>query len=397
MSLPTSEPIPSESPESLPPARRRRMKRSLLPRGNDERSEFLQELARLVVPSADFFIFSLLCGLVLSAAIRYNQPALFVLAALLAPFMAPVAGLSLATIVGSPVFFFQALGGISIGSILVFISGAISGLIFKNSDLVLTQTYAHTHFSWADFLVLALGMGLTIYLLIRAPKQRPLVSSVAIAYELYLPIGAAGFGLVYGAPGLWPDGLIVFLVHLALAALVGAVMLLIVGLRPSNFFGYTVGGTLMLAGLASVIIISGISTAYKANIALPEPTLPLPATFTLTPSITSTSLPATITPTATNTLVPTRTPTTTITPAPTPIYARINAKGDSGAFIRKEPGYNSEYAIVMNNGMLVEVLPEIVEKDGATWVHVKTTGELGELDGWIVRSLLQTATPAPGW
>lgn len=398
MSLPTSEPILPENQENLPPARRRRQKRTVIPKGSGARNDFLQDLARRMVPSFDFFLFSLLCGVAIGIAMIFDAPSLYLLAVLLAPFMAPVTGLSLATVVGAPVFFLQSLGGVGVGGLLVFITGLISGWLSKFTEtLTLEQAYFHTHFSWPDIILLSVGAALTIYLLIRSPKQRPLVASVALAYELYLPVGAAGFGFAVGARGLWPDGLIVFAVHLALAALIGSIMLAVLGLRPSNFFGYTVGSTLALAGVAALIVISGISTAVTTNIALPSATATHTLPPTLTPTTSTTPLPPTITPTPTNTLMPTRTPTQTLTPAPTPVYARINARGDDGAIIREEPGYNANYVIVMSNGMLVEVLPEIVEADGATWVHIRTSRELGNLEGWIVRSLLQTATPVPGW
>lgn len=398
MSLPTSEPIPTNNQENLPPARRRRQKRTVIPKGIGARNDFLQDLARRMIPSFDFFLFSLLCGVAIGIAIFVDSPSLYLLAVLLAPFMAPVSGLALATVVGSPVFFLQSLGGISIGGLLVFLSGLISGWLSRfSAALSLDHAFYHTHFSWPDIIVLSIGAALTIYLLIRSPQQRPLVASVALAYELYLPVGAAGFGLAVGAQGLWPDGLIVFAVHLALAALIGSIMLAILGMRPSNFFGYTVSSTLALTGVAAVIIISGLGTAVSTNLALPSPTTTNTPTFTTSPTASTTPLPPTITLTPTNTLVPTRTPTQTLTPAPTPVYARINAKGDDGAIIRKEPSYTASYVIVMSNGMLVEVLPEIVEADGATWVHIRTSRELGNLEGWIVRSLLQTATPVPGW
>jgi hypothetical protein len=43
------------------------------------------------------------------------------------------------------------------------------------------------------------------------------VPSVAIAYELYLPLAAAGFGLSSRIQNLWPDGLVIFTVYLAWA------------------------------------------------------------------------------------------------------------------------------------------------------------------------------------
>ena len=46
--------------------------------------------------------------------------------------------------------------------------------------------------------------------------------SAALAYELYVPLALAGFGLGSQVPHLWPDGLVVFALHLAWSALLGA-------------------------------------------------------------------------------------------------------------------------------------------------------------------------------
>jgi SH3-like domain-containing protein len=49
---------------------------------------------------------------------------------------------------------------------------------------------------------------------------------------------------------------------------------------------------------------------------------------------------------------------------------------------------------LLANNMMVQVLPDIAEAKTVIWVKVRT--EEG-IEGWIVQSLLQTATPAPGW
>ena len=360
-----------------------------------QRAAYIEAAARRAVPTADFFLFSLLAGAVLGIAFLIDAPAFFVLAALMSPFLAPVVGLSLATLVGSPRFFLQSLGSLGISSLLFFITGALAGWVSHLfPGRYYEQALLHTHFTWADFAVLTIGAILTTFLMISVPTQRPVAASVALAYELFLPIGAAAFGLTGGFPNLWPDGLVVFAVHLAWAALAGILMLLILGFRPANLFGYTLSSSLALAGVAAVIILTGVGAAVGGRIALVPPTRTPTATITLTPTITPTPPPPSVTPTPTKTLVPSRTATTTISPAPTPVWAKINAGEFSGALIRAEPSTQAAVVTSLLNGMLVEVLPEILQQDNTAWVRVRTTDGR---EGWIIRSLLITATPEPAW
>ena len=397
MSLPTSEPLSNDPDHSLPPARRRRRSRRILPQGTDEKFSFLEEVARRVTPSFDFFLFCLIAGLVLTVALFTEQWALVVMAALLAPFMAPVIALSLGIVLGSVRFFIKALGGLLIGGALVFLSGVLGGtfISLRSAKLPMIIAYQFTQFTWANFLLLVLGAGLTTYLIVRSPRQRPMVASVALAYEILFPLGVAGFGLVSGVPSLWPDGLLVFVVHLAAAVLVGAIVLVIIGVRPRGFFGYTVSTTLVLAAIAALVALSGMGTAIGLQVAVPTHTPTQTPTATHTATMTATPIPPTGTPTPTNTLVPTKTPTLTVSPRPTPIYARISASSGGGVLVREEPSQESLVAISLLNGMLVEIVPgSDIQEGNTTWVKVITADGI---EGWVVNTLLSTATPpAPG-
>jgi hypothetical protein len=408
MSLPSIEPLPDEN-ASLPPARRRRQRRLIIPPSTDERANFLRELSLRSVPSFDFYLFSLLSGLALGAAVLLDSPALFVLAALLAPFMAPAIGVSLGTVTGTLRFVLQSLGSLGIGSLIVFLCGMLAGWATNLlPGRAYQQALLHTRFTWPDFLLLALGAGLAAYLVARVPHQRPLVASAAIAYELYLPVGVAGFGLSSGAGGLWPDGVLLFLVHLVWAALTGTLVLGLLGLRPLKMGGYALGALYAVVGLAAVAFF------ITSRPALPDPgqalsqgsgahdsaaqsaTLTPSASPSLLPSVTASQTPEPPTPTGTSTrtLIPTATPTLTITPVPTPVWAQISASEGGGALIRAEPNYNAEVIQSLLNGTLVEVLPEVVTDGGVAWVHVRL---VNRKEGWIVRGLLRTATPAPDW
>ncbi|MCX7977194.1 MAG: DUF389 domain-containing protein, partial [Bellilinea sp.] len=174
MSIPSSEPLLPEDENHLPPARRRRVRRSLLPAGGDERAAFLEQLAHQVTPGYEFFLFAFLSGVILGAAILLDSPAFYLLAVLVAPFLGPVLGLSLAVVVGSGRFFLKALGSLLIACLLIFglslLAGGISRVILPGNTLTLPVNFSL--FSIPNFVVLAIGVGLANYMLVRSPRQK---------------------------------------------------------------------------------------------------------------------------------------------------------------------------------------------------------------------------------
>lgn len=393
MSIPTSEPLPDDA-DNLPPARRRRNRRMLVPQSSDERAAFLDELAHRTTPSFDYFLFSLLAGAVLGIGFLLNAPALLVLGALLSPFMAPVVGLSLATVVGSLRFFLQTLVATAISLGLIFGGGALAGLGLRIwPDLPVDQARYYSQFNWPTIFVLSLGMLLTIVSLVRS-EEKPSLPSVALAYGLFLPTSAAGFGLTANVPHLWPDGVVVAGVLLAWSILLGAATFVSLKFRPLSFFGYTLGTAISLAAAVLIIGLSGVGAAFQTRVALPPPLPTRTPTPTTTSPPTPTSPPPSATPTPTNTLIPTSTPTQTITPSPTPVWAVISAPHYNGAVIRDGPDVRNNVITSVINGTLVQVLPDTQQNGGLTWSHVRTSNGI---EGWIVQALLVTATPAPNW
>lgn len=394
MTLPTSESLPNDGSSSLPPARRRRQRRLLAPDTSDEQTSLLEELVSRLTPSADFLIYSFLCGLIAGIAVLANSPALFLLAALTAPFLSPVISLSLASIIGSRNFFLRALIATLIGAILVFAGGILAGTIaLQVSNVPIQHAYLHAHFSWYDVSLLVMGAGLTTLFVVRknqSPKFQ--VTNIALAYELYLPLGVAGFGLLTGSKGLWPDGLLVFGVYLATSALVGVVVLALTGLRPMIHLGYTLGTTAALVAMCALVAFSGVETARHFQVALPTlaPTpTPVP-TATHTP--TRTRIPPTPSPTLSPTLAPTNTPTITMTPTTTPVRAWMSAETGGGAYIRKTPGFEGSLVKSFLNGSRLDILPEATEVDGKIWLHVISPDGY---EGWVLQSALITATAIP--
>ena len=395
---------PFDHPSQIDEARRRRRRHGFLPPTKGDHAVLMASIAERLVANADFFLFSILCGCVLAAAILLDNPAIYVLAALLAPFMTPVVGLGFATVVGSPRFFLQSFGSLIIGSAFVFAAGAISGWISKLfPNLTLTQARFHVTFSIPDFILLTIGVLLAIYITVKVPKNRSLVASVALAYEIYLPIGLAGFGLTSGMAGLIPEGLELVGIYLAWVIFIGTIFLAVLRIRPFTFFGYLLTAMIMASAIYALLTNSAFGSALQKQMGTPEPTpsvtqsgVPLFQTsVSVTPTLTPrpiTILPQPETATPTNTLVPTNTATMTITPKPTPVYALVYSSTSESVRMRKEPA--GDYLTFLKVNTLVEVL-NTTEAGGIIWVHVRVV-ETGQ-EGWISQGLLTTATPKPDW
>ncbi len=400
MNLPDNDYIPDD-PDKMPPARRRRANRLLVPMEADERAEFLDRLALRTTPTFDFFLFSLISGVVIGIGLITDAPALLVLGALLAPLMAPAVGVALGTITGSVKLFSRSLIALLVSAALVFATGALAGLAAQVAQtwlpLEFSQIYLYSQISWPNFVVLAVGAVWAASAMVHS-ERNPAMPSAALAYVLHIPLVVAGFGLTSGFPHLWPDGLVIYAVYLAWAALLGSVTLAVMGFRPLTLFGYTVGGAVTLLGIILLIGISGAGAIFGAQVAVPTaiptptatitPVPPIPPTITLT----ATPLPPTNTPTRTITSTPTVTSTYTPIPTPTPVYAIIRST-ELGACVRDEPDQPPCHSYL--NGTLVQVLPDTIEENGAIWAHVIVVQDGRE--GWILQSLLVAATPEPGW
>jgi hypothetical protein len=321
--------------------------------------------------------------------------------------MAPVLGMSLGLASGSIGLFVRSLVSFMIGGVLIFGMGLLAGLLGPtNGGILPTQSYQHMQFTWPDAAVLALGMLITVYLAARNPLSKPLVSSVALAYELFLPLGVAGFGLIGGAsmPDLWPGGMILFLVFTGLAVTIGAVMFVLQGIHPVRWFGALAGAVLFLAiaggmvwlaasnwfGIDLLAVSDTLTPTITATL-LPSETLTSVPTQTPVPTITRTLIPPTATRAATNTLLPTETATLTLGPSPTPVWGLVTAGLANGVIIRPDPN-STDVVTTLLNGNLIQILPEIVIRGGVVWIHVRTTTGL---EGWVQGALIATATPRP--
>ena len=396
------------SPEDEPvresaPRRRRRTQRIIERPDASELAERLESIAYRAAPTFDFFVFSFLCGCILGLGYILDAPAILLIGILVAPIVSPWVGAALAASTGEIRFFGQTLGGFFTALFMVFFVGLLAGLgsrIFQ--PLTSSQAFLHSRLWWPDLLLLVIGTVILVIAFIQT-ENKPAIASLMVAYEIYLPVSAAGFGLGSGVQGLWPEAGLVFLIHLALSLVVSLIVFFYMGFRPLEAKGYLLTAGIVVASLVIVAGFAGLGSMINVRGDRGDAT---PVVMTETPTLKptlilkDTSTPVPIQPPTPTHLVTTPTaivtPTEGFTPSPTllptPVYGKVQTNGD-GAALRVSPG--GRLILAVQNGYLVEILGDApIILSGSTWVHVIVKLPKGDQDGWMQLNLITTATPS---
>ena len=419
-SEPSSQPHAEQKPEfvSARARRRRALRRAQFPTDETGRAELFAHLIRRAFPSYELFVFSFVAGAILGLGYLFNAQALLIFGALVAPLLTPWIGTTLSIVAGALRLFLQTVSALLISAAIIFIGGWLAGFASRPSQpLTLNEAFIHSRLWWYDLVALTIGAVLITVSFVRS-EDRPYLPSALLAYELFLPLSAAGFGLGSGVGlgEIWPQGLFVFFVHLAWGTLFGLLTLFFLRFYPNSISGVAFTG-IVLAGLVTVIVIytdfgnwivrqTGLASPTPAPVSVIESTLtPLaipsntPSPEQETPVIAAPARTASRTPRPSSTpatLPPTETSTSTVTAEATPILAMIRASEGGGAFIREVPG--GQALITLANGATVTIIPnDFQDVNGIIWVHVFTTIDDRRVEGWILQSLLQTATPVADW
>ena len=412
-SEPTSQPPPEETPEfvSARARRRRALRRASFPTDETGRAELFAHLTRRAFPSYELFVFSLVAGAILGLGYLFNAQALLVFGILVAPLLTPWIGATLSIIAGALRLFVQTLLALSVSLSIIFLGGWLAGFASRPfQPLTLNEAFTHSRLWWPDLVALTLGAILITVSFVRS-EDRPYLPSALLAYELLLPLSAAGFGLGSGIGEIWPAGLYVFLTHLAWATFFGLVTLFFLRFHPTTPGGLILTGLIIIGLLAVVIFYAGFGGRTALGFSLPAAVIVTEVTDTPERVSSPASAPeaeeATTAPIRTPSVTPgpiltavtlaaTGTATVTVTAEPTPILAVIRAAEGGGAFIREQPG--GQALITLANGSTVTVIPnDVQDVNGVIWVHVLAMVEDRRVEGWILQSLLQIATPLADW
>jgi hypothetical protein len=420
-SEPASQPSPDRSPEfeSARARRRRAQRRAFFPTDEEGRAALFTHLARRAFPSYELFVFSLISGLFIGLGYFFNSQAILFFGLLVAPLLTPWIGITLAAIAGAGRFFLQTVSALLVSSIILFTGGLLAGVASRTlpySARTFTAAFENSHLWWPNLAILTIAAIILTISFVRS-ENRPYLPSALLAYGIILPIGAAGFGLGSGVEGIWPQGLLVFLVHIAWATFFGILALFFLRFYPTSAGGLSLTGLILIALIAFVGFQTGFVDWMKIQAGLATP-VPVPVTQTESiptplPSATASPIVAqtsafigvpTATPSRTPSPVPVTleatpivdTPTSTITAEPTPIIGIIRASEGGGAFIREKPG--GKVLATLGNGSTVTIVPnDLQDINGIIWVHVISFTNDVRVEGWMIQTVLVTATPVAEW
>ena len=420
-SEPTSKPTPDHSSEfeSARARRRRAQRRAYFPTDKEGRAALFTHLARRAFPSYELFVFSLISGLFIGLGYFFNSQAILFFGLLVAPLMTPWIGIALATIAGAGRFFLQTVAAFLVSSLILFVGGLLAGVASRtlpNAARTFTAAFDNSRLWWPNLVVLTIAAIILTISFVRS-ENRPYLPSALLAYGIILPICAAGFGLGSGVPGIWPQGLQVFLVHIAWATFFGIISLFFLRFYPTSAGGISLTGFIFIALIVFVSLQMGFVDWIKiqAGLATPVPVSVTQTESIPTPFSTATSSPR---PAQTNafigvsTATPSRTPspetvtleatpvgdtpTSTVTAEPTPIIGIIRASEGGGAFIREKPG--GKVLATLGNGSTVTIVPnDLQDINGIIWVHVIAFTNDVRVEGWMIQTVLVTATPVAEW
>jgi hypothetical protein len=417
-STPPPNPETSQEFESARARRRRARRRANFPTDEAGRSALFTHLARRAYPSYELFVFSLVSGVILGLGYFLDSQALLIFGILVAPLMTSWIGISLATIAGSLRFFLQTLVALVISAAMIFMSGWLAGFASRiMPPRVFNEAFIHSRLWWPDIFIVTIGAVILTISFVRS-EERPYLPSALLTYGLFLPLCAAGFGLGsgIGVDEIWPQALYVFLVHFAWATFFGILSLFLLRFYPTSAGGLIFTGLIFLLLIGTVVYLTGFGrwVMERTGLATPVPTsvsvavssptsisnFLLPpteeATAVVSAAASAPSGTTTLTQTSQPTLPPTETATPTVTAEPTPILALIRAAEGGGAFIRQEPG--GQVLATLGNGSTVTIVPnDLQEVNNVIWVHVSAQVNDRRVEGWMIQSVLQTATPVADW
>jgi uncharacterized hydrophobic protein (TIGR00271 family) len=205
--------------------------RGILPALNDvEQLEVQRDLARGMRPGVDYFALIVLSCIIAALGLLLDSPAVVIGAMLVAPLMSPIMALSLGLVLGDLRMIRYSAEALVKGAALTIVLATFIGLL-SPLKTVTGEIFARTRPTLLDLMVALASGAAGAYALARKEVSAAL-PGVAIAAALMPPLATVGLGLALGDPRVAGGALLLFATNVAAISLAGAVIFILLGLRP---------------------------------------------------------------------------------------------------------------------------------------------------------------------
>jgi hypothetical protein len=383
------------NPEGPPPedrltrARRRRVERKLRELQSDEREAIFNQLEQEEKFRFTYLLQALLAGALVGLGLRFEQFVLVLAGILVAPRMTSILGLSMAATLGSASMFLKNFISLALKVIIFAVAVAIMVWVTKNQGDLTQWASSHAQLDYLDFAFVVFG-SIVLTSTFAQDKRIASLASVAVAYEILLPLGTVALGFFGIRSELVWGALLTFSLYLTWAVAASVSVFIALGFRPLERKVRPYLATVILMSFVALFSMLSLGGAILVVTPIPTPTptsLPAAPTATSLPTKTGT---AAITPRPTTTATSSPTATQPPTETPTPPQGIISGTGGFGVMLRESPNGEPMGGLFDNTRVQVIGGPLLIGDD--IWWQVRTRD--GE-EGWILGEFLVTATPEP--
>lgn len=202
----------------------------------DRQAEVLDQLSDAASPGFDFFLLVVLSCSIATFGLITNSAAVIIGAMLVAPFMSPILGLSLASVAGKRRMFQRSVVALVEGALLAVFLSAVLGwlarlLPFDALTTLPGEVLARTQPTPFD-LGIALAGGAAASYALAQPRLSAALPGVAIATALMPPLCTVGIGISLGNPAVALGALLLFATNFITISFSGIVVFVLLGFRP---------------------------------------------------------------------------------------------------------------------------------------------------------------------
>ncbi len=198
---------------------------------SDETLALYRNLREGARGNVNYYVLTVLSAIIASLGLLGNSAAVIIGAMLVAPFMTPILALSLGIVLGEPRMLSRGVESAIKGIGASIVLAAFTALLFPIPEMT-SEILARTRPTLLD-LAIALASGAAGAYALARKELAAALPGVAIAAALMPPVCVIGIGVATGSGAVVGGATLLFVTNLIAIALAGALIFLLLGIRPT--------------------------------------------------------------------------------------------------------------------------------------------------------------------